>query len=92
MSTLLNQISVDNFRNLFRQLIDPRRLQTIVRAHRRSPAGARPRVGPYDLILGMVFHALLPWGLLLFSAFGKCTSPAIGKCTTPWRLIMYDVC
>ena len=52
------------FGSLFGQLISPRKLKAVVQAHRRSPAGVRPRVGPYDLILGMVFHALLPGGLL----------------------------
>jgi hypothetical protein len=64
MSTLLNKISAANFGCVFGQLISPRKLQAVVRTYRRSPAGVRPRVRPYDLILGMVFHALLPWGLL----------------------------
>ena len=49
---------------MFERVISRSVLEAMVQEFRRSPAGAPPRLAGYRLIGGLVFHVLLPCGLL----------------------------
>jgi hypothetical protein len=64
MSTHSIDISSADFNAMFETLLDEGTITAIRRRFRRSQAGAPPRVPDHLLIKGIVFHALLPCGLL----------------------------
>ena len=64
MSTHLLSISEAGFEALFTEVISARALDTLLQEFRRSPAGAPPQLPGSRLIMGLVFHVLLPCGLL----------------------------
>ena len=49
---------------MFERVLSTSALDAMVQEFRKSPAGAPPQLAGYRLIRGMVFHVLLPCGLL----------------------------
>jgi hypothetical protein len=64
MSTHSFNISEADFEAMFERVLSASALDAMVQEFRRSPAGAPPQLAGYRLIRGMVFHVLLPCGLL----------------------------
>ena len=64
MSIYSDNISEGEFEAVFREVISEEEIHAIRQQFRRSPAGAPPRLADHPLIMGLVFHALLPCGLL----------------------------
>lgn len=64
MSTHSLSISEAGFEALFTEVISTQALDTLLQEFRRSPAGAPPQLAGSRLIMGLVFHVLLPCGLL----------------------------
>lgn len=64
MSIHSENISEADFEAVFREVISEDEIIAIRQQFRRSPAGAPPQLADHPLIMGLVFHALLPCGLL----------------------------
>lgn len=64
MSTHSGNISAADFEAVFQQVLSESTIQARRRQFRRSSAGVPPQVADHLLIMGLVFHALLPCGLL----------------------------
>jgi len=64
MSIHPGDISEADFETVFQQVVSEGEINAMRQRFRRSPAGVPPQVPDHLLIMGMVFHALLPCGLL----------------------------
>jgi hypothetical protein len=64
MSTHSGDISAADFGAIFQEVLSENAIKALRRQFRRSPAGVPPQLADHRLIMGLVFHALLPCGLL----------------------------
>jgi len=64
MSTHSGDISEADFETIFQEVLSENAINAMRRQFRRSPAGVPPQLADHRLIMGLVFHALLPCGLL----------------------------
>ena len=64
MSTNHPLLIQKNFSKIFLSLIHPKKLSSLHKTLRRSPAGAPPFLGLWSLLCSMVFHVLQPSGTL----------------------------
>ena len=53
-----------DFISLFNQLVSRATCKKLAKAHRRSAAGAPPKLQDADLIAGLVYHVCQPAGIL----------------------------
>ena len=64
MSIHSGDISEADFETVFQEVLSESAINAMRRRFRRSPAGVPPQMADHLLIMGMVFHVLLPCGLL----------------------------
>jgi hypothetical protein len=64
MSNHSNDISKETFTAVFGEVLSESAITSLLTEYRQSPAGVAPRVPGHLIIMGMVFHYLLPSGHL----------------------------